>query len=140
MVYTFRTYRGIEKLRSVFGEVVVLDQIKKDIEELCKRILEEKPGIVLGVASTRGRSVFEPVAINNIHGHSISKDGECELPLFVPSAVLFTISTRSTITFCNYSMYMIAEFIKKNGLETKIMFVHINQNDEDRLKILVAMI
>ena len=134
MVYTFRTYRGIEKLRSVFGEVVVLDQIKKDIEELCKRILEEKPGIVLGVASTRGRSVFEPVAINNIHGHSISKVGVDELELYVPSAASFGIATRTTRTFCNYSMYVIADFIKKNGLKTKIMFVHLNDKDAERLK------
>lgn len=124
-------------LQGIGAEVTVLGSLKRDIEALYTRLLLEKPEYLLGVADTKKSSVIEPVTINDIHGRKINKDGAERLELFIPSPALFKISTKATNSFCNYSMYKIAEFINLNNLETKLIFVHLNKTDDETLMFLV---
>jgi hypothetical protein len=133
-LYTFRTNPTIDTLRSVCGDITVLGSLRKEIGLLCDRLLLEKPEYVLGLASSKRRSVIEGVAVNDIHGNLINKGGRGEMLLYVPSSTPFVLSKRVTRTFCNYSMYRVAEFIERNNLKTKLMFVHLNQKDESKLK------
>lgn len=136
-LYTFRTYPKIEQLKKI-GDVTVLGSLKKDIEELCNRLLAVEPEYILGVADMKRKSVMEPLAINKIHKGIINKAGLKELKLFVPSPTLFEVSVNPTHTFCNYSMYKIAEFIEKSNLKTKLMFVHLNGKDEQKIGTFVT--
>lgn len=138
IVYTFRTYKYIDQLEVVYGrKPFILGELKRDLLLLCTRLSREKPKIVFGIASTRGNSMIETVTVNNIHDHKINPDGEEIYELFVPSPTVFDLSSCTTRTFCNYSMYKIAEHIKINNLDTKFIFVHLNQNDSEQVKDLL---
>ncbi|NOY14755.1 MAG: hypothetical protein GXP43_00885, partial [bacterium] len=68
MVYTFRTFPYQKELESVFGEVVVLGKLKKDLQAVYKLIIKEKPQVVLGVAlSPKGGCWFESRAMNRFN-------------------------------------------------------------------------
>jgi hypothetical protein len=135
MVYTFRTYKDADQLKRIFEvDVVVLGELKKDIENLCNRLLVEKPEYILGVAKSNRKSVMETIAVNNIHGHKINQKGLDRYELVVPSPGVFEPVNRTTNTFCNYSMYKIAEYIKQNRLETKLMFAHLNSKDLKKMR------
>ena len=138
MVYTFRTYKDVAQLERIFGvKVPVLGELKKDIESLCTRLSMEKPEYILGVANTRGKSVMETATVNNIHGHMINLLGDESYNLYVPSPTVFNLSIKTTRTFCNYSMYKIAEYIRQNKLQSKLMFVHLNSKDLEKMRDLI---
>lgn len=133
LVYTFRTYPRKEELREICGSLAILGSLKNDVNSFCTRLLAEKPEYILGIANTKKYSVIESMAVNEIHGKMISKEGEVELKLFIPSPPLFNLSSKSTNSFCNYSMYKIADFIKINCLDIRLVFVHLNARDSQKL-------
>lgn len=128
MVYVFDSFREKEELRKM-GDVIVDKKPRADIERVCSLLSENKYDLVIGVARSKYKSVIEPVAVNNIHGHLIDKTGPELYELFVPSPPLFPASTRPSRTFCNYSMYKVARYIRGNNLPVKFMFVHLSEKD-----------
>lgn len=127
VVYTFRTFPEIEKLKENFGEVFVFGKLKEDLEKFIKIIETKKPKYVLGVAKTKNVSQFEKYAINKFgQMGTINKNGLSKIELYVPKKIDkgFQISTKTTNSFCNWTMYKIGEYLLKYGLDIKFMFVH----------------
>lgn len=138
LIYTFRTFPYIEKLKSKFDDIIVLDKLKRDIDFLCTKIVEVNYKSILGIAkSTKNNSCFEPLTINQFHkGKKVVNGGIENFMLYVPNldGTNFQISRVPTDSFCNYSMYKIKHFIDKNILKTRFSFAHIIKPDIKFLK------
>jgi hypothetical protein len=132
LVYTFRTFPHTDKLKSIFNNVSVFGELKIDIKQFTSKILKEKPDLILGIALSKGISVFEPKTVNKFNSGKIKKDGKDELQLFVPMA--FKTSSKPSSSFCNYSMYKIRSFLEENNLNIPFGFAHINENEISCLK------
>ncbi len=138
LVYTFRTFPYAEELEREFGEIFVLGKLKEDLERFKKLILQEKPTIILGVASSNlDQSYFEAKTVNRFNKNKkITKEGKLELSLFIPQIkeTAFKISSKTTSSFCNYSMYRIKSFLEQEKLTIPFLFVHLTKRDIKKLK------
>jgi len=127
LVYTFRTFPEIEKLKEIFGEVFVFGKLKEDFEKFTKIIEIKKPKYILGVAKGKNVSQLEKYAIN-IFGKTgiIDKNGVERIELYIPKELEndLKISVKPTSSFCNWTMYKIGSYLLENKLKTKLMFVH----------------
>ena len=127
IVYTFRTFPEIEKLREIFGEVFVFGKLKEDLKKFTKIIETKKPKYILGVAKGKSVSQLEKYAINKFgKTGKIDKDGLEQIELYIPKELEkdFKISTKQTSSFCNWTMYKIGSYLLENKLKTKLIFVH----------------
>lgn len=127
IVYTFRTFPEIEKLKEIFGEIFVFGKLKEDLEKFTKIIETKKPKYILGVAKGKNVSQLEKYAINKFNKTSmIDKNGVEKIELYIPKELEkdFKISAKPTSSFCNWTMYKIGSYLLKNKLKTKLMFVH----------------
>ena len=117
----------MEKLNNAFPEVFVFGKINEDFEELTKIIRDRKPDYILGVAkSPHDYSQFESVANNQFNkGKKIISHGPESYALFAPKQSLITISDVPTDSFCNWTMYKISDLIKKENLDSKLIFLHV---------------
>ncbi|HLD41740.1 MAG TPA: hypothetical protein VJB06_01790 [archaeon] len=134
LCYTFRTFHFLPILKEVFPEIHVLGKLKLDIEKFCTRILESNPDYILGIAYSRKGSFFERKAINQFNSWKIEKSSIEEFILNIPKKPRFKLSKKPTTSFCNYSMYRIKYFLKKNNLNIPFSFVHLNEKDINLLK------
>jgi len=132
-VYTFRTFPKINALKKLFPHLFIFGKLKNDIESFCDHLQKVKPDFVIGVGATKTKSVFEPVAVNNIHGHKIIVGAPEKLSLHIPIYPTFSVSPKPSKSFCNYSMFKIQYFISQHQLPTKLIFVHINSKDVQSL-------
>lgn len=132
LVYTFESFQSKEALERL-GELVVIRKPKADIQQVCSLLVLGSYDLVLGVAKNRWRSTVEPVAVNNIHGHKIDKGGLDKLALFVPSPIPFCVAVGTTRTFCNYTMYKVANCLKDERLDTKFVFFHLRERDTEKM-------
>ena len=137
IAYTFRTYPNINLLKKEFPHLFILDKLKKDTESFCDHLLEVKPDFVIGVAASKTESVFEPITVNNIHGHKIIATAPEKLPLHDLNHPIFPASFKPSSSFCNYSMFKIQSFINQNRLPSKLIFVHLTPEDIPRLPEIV---
>ena len=128
-VYTFRTFPKIGALKKEFPHLFIFDKLKQDIESFCGHLQKVKPDFVIGVAMAKKKSVFEPIAINNFHGHGVIADAPDKLSLHIPSELVFPVSPKPSNSFCNYSMLKIQYFINQHQLPTKLIFIHLNHKD-----------
>jgi len=133
VAYTFKTFPKTSLLEKEFPHLFIFDKLKQDIEPFCAYLLKVKPDFVIGVAHSKTKSVFEPIAINNIHGHKISAAEPEELALNTPSCPSFPPSPRPSNSFCNYSMFKIQSFINQQQLPSKQIFAHLMLEDIPRL-------
>jgi pyrrolidone-carboxylate peptidase len=127
IVYTFRTFPEIEKLREIFGEIFIFGKLKEDLKKFTKIIEIKKPKYILGVAKGKSVSQLEKYAINKFGKIGvIDKNGVKKIKLYIPKELEknFKISTKATSSFCNWTMYKIGNYLLKNKLKTKLMFVH----------------
>src|SRR3989339_830645 len=104
----------------------------KTIDSFCKKILEVKPKLILGVAKSKKYSYFEPETINRFNKSkkvisSLNEEFILDIPNLDNTNCL--IRKRPTTSFCNYSMYKIKNFLEENNLEIPFSFVHIKQQD-----------
>jgi len=129
VVYTFRAFPNISDLKRHFSHLFIFGKLKQDIESFCDHLLKVKPDFVIGVATTKTKSVFEPIAINNIHGHKVIATAPEKLLLHAPNRPDFPVSPKPSKSFCNYSMFKIQYFINQQQLPTKLIFVHLNPKD-----------
>jgi len=128
-VYTFRTFPKISALKKESPHLLIFDKLKSDIESFCDHLLKVKPGFIIGVATAKTKSVFEPIAINNIHSHKVIADAPEKLSLHIPNHSIFPVSSRPSSSFCNYSMFKIQYFINQHHLSSKLIFIHLNPKD-----------
>ncbi len=138
LVYTFRTFPHSHKLEDIFGTVFVFDKIKDGLIKFENLILKNQPNLILGVAKSNYKfSVFEPKAINQFHKKGrVSKNEKFEYPLFVPhiNNSVFKVSNKPTDSYCNYTIFKIAEFLESESLNiVKFSFVHILPKDIEAL-------
>ncbi len=129
-------------MENVFGNVFVLDSLKKDLLLLTEKIKEEKPDFILGVAkSNKNYSIIEQVAVNTFNKKgTIDKTGKKILYLNIPKNISskFFLSKRSTTSFCNYSMYKMQTFLEDEHLSIPFSFVHVLEKDISFLHLLVT--
>lgn len=128
LVYTFRTFPQLKLLQDIFGEVFIFGQLRKDLLEIQRQILDKRPKQILGLAAASGISRFEPTAVNKLNQGALDINEPARLSLHVPSS-LFPIAKLPTHSFCNWTMYRIQSFINAEKLETKLTFIHINPNE-----------
>jgi hypothetical protein len=132
LLYTFRTAPFKEKLLEMNTKIFVFGRLKEDFKILSKKILEERPDYVIGMAASNTTSQFESNAINQFNNSKkIVHDGEKHLPLHIPENAIFPTSQEASDTFCNWTAYKIAKLIQDNKLETKMVFTHIKHEDVD---------
>ena len=128
LIYTFRTNPFKNKLLEKFPNLFIFGKLKEDFNKLSESIINNNPDYILGIASSNN-SRFEPVAINKFKKtKKISIQGQKQYDLFIPQSNIKK-SFSPTDSFCNWTMYKIAEFIEKNKLSTKLIFAHLEQND-----------
>jgi hypothetical protein len=134
LAYTFRTHPAIEELKLMFPDLFVFSSLKKDLLVFEAIVEATKPRLIIGVADTKGNSVLESKAINKFNSDkTVSKEGPDFYLLATPESVPFNISQKSTDSFCNWTMYRIADYLAKNGKETKLAFCHVNAKDIAKL-------
>jgi hypothetical protein len=130
LIYTFRTTPFKEQIRTYASDTFVFGNLKVDFAVLSQKILKEKPDHIIGIAQTAGVSRMEPFAINQFHKtKQISAAGPKTISLYVPHKTPFKQAIKPTDSFCNWTAYKIAEFVADNALTTKVMFMHVQEND-----------
>lgn len=135
LVYSFRTFPHLDRLRDELGEVHVLGNLKEDIDNFCDEIMKTKPRRVLGVALDKKESRFEKEAVNQFHGNKkVLVNGRIYLKLHIPYKNGFRVSERPSYSFCNYSMYKIQHFLNANNLKIPFSFIHLHESDINNIK------
>lgn len=129
VAYAFRTFPKINLLKKEFPCLFIFGKLKQDVESFCDHLLKVRSDFIIGLATTKTKSVFEPTAINNIHGHKVIANAPEKLSLHVPENQIFPVSPKPSNSFCNYSMFKIQSFINQQQLSSKLIFVHLNPKD-----------
>ncbi len=130
LYYTFRTCPFKDKIPDAF----VFGKLKEDLIAFIEKIRSEKPDIIMGIAKSGNSSYFERIAINQFNNaKKISKDGKEFYELSLPKNPIFAVSNNSTDSFCNWTAYKIADFLENNGLNTRLRFIHLREEDLGRL-------
>ncbi|MBP7708317.1 hypothetical protein KA107_01415 [Candidatus Pacearchaeota archaeon] len=129
LVYTFSTNKRQDELRAYFGEIFILKKLKEDLEKFSKKILIEKPELVLGIGNSE-RSRIESETINRFNKNKkIEKQGP-EKYYLEKIKVDLPVSTKTTDSFCNWSAYKLSKFVEEHQLATKIAFLHLFNKDK----------
>lgn len=136
LVYTFRTFPKKNELAEIFGSVFVFGKLKEDLKSFTEIMEKEKPDLVLGIAADKN-SRIEPVALNRFNKGKIAKEGVETIQLFIPKDIAFDLAQNPTRSFCNWTMYRIANHIKANNLNTKLTFIHVDPSEMVKLKQLL---
>ncbi len=126
LLYTFENFPYINLLKEYFPEVVLFHQLKSDFKKFQTRINEVKPDIILGVAKIDGNvSYIENESTNKFNLGVIDKKGPSSISLFIPPKLPegFRIRQNPTTSFCNWTMYKIAQYIQDT--EIKLIFAHV---------------
>jgi len=110
-------------------KVFVFNRLKEDLEVLSKKILSERPDFVVGITGARDISHFKSWAINQFNEKKVLQNGEQHLDLHIPENPVFLVSSEADNTFSNYAAYKIANLIKENKLDTKMVFAHVKNKD-----------
>jgi len=136
LVYTFRAYPHIEKLKEIFPDVFIFGNLKEDMKEFEQLLIKNQDGI-LGIANTKNQSRIEAVAVNKFNKGKLDKYGIDEIRLYIdPRLKRIKLAKRPTSTFCNWTMYKIQSFIDSQHLSNNFSFVHLNSRDFNELKLL----
>ncbi len=130
IIYTFRTNPFKEKIIQLNQNTFIFGKLKEDFKIISKRIREERPEYIIGIANFPGKSKCESRAVNKFtKNKKIEKRGEESFNLFFPENASFEISKSVSDSFCNWTMYKISKLIKDEKLNSKLIFVHLNEKD-----------
>lgn len=142
LVYTFRTFPYKSALSKFCDNYFVFGKLKDDLKKFVRIVGQRRPDLIVGIAkSSKNYSRFERKAINQFNKTGvISKDGAPSYKLYYPSKgyKAIKLSDKPTDSFCNWTMYKIAEYINKS--KTRLMFVHIKEKDIKKLLIYLSRI
>ena len=126
LIYTFRTFPRIEELRKLYPELFVFGKLRNDFDEFKVQIQLKQPTIILGIG--RGKTTrFESIALNKFNQNRINKQGRESYKLFVPKIETIPTAVSGTTSFCNWTMYKVAEFIEQEKLSTHLTFLHVDK-------------
>lgn len=128
IVYTFRTNPFKTVMQENGKDIFIFGSLKKDLESFKEYLLKEKPNCILGVATTKGKTQIETRAINAFGKRKLSKTNE-GFDLTIPRSTIFPSATQPTTSFCNWTMFKIAEYISSKNLPIKLSFIHFNPKD-----------
>lgn len=133
VTYTFQNFPLTPDLCS--PPPVIFHNLKQDFRRFMFLLREAQPTYILGFAkSSRKKSYFETTAINQFQQtKKVSSSGRKAYTLYYPPDGFKSIgiSSHPTHSFCNWTMYKIAEAISKT--EMKLMFVHISPESTQEL-------
>lgn len=135
IIYTFRNYPHLDKLKEISSDVFVFSELKRDFVSFTKLIVNGNANVIIGIANTKYHSRLEPVAINRFNNGKLRRNGADELELFVPNELKsdFVLAKIPSNSFCNWTMYNIQSFINDNNLSCKLTFIHHNKKDINKL-------
>lgn len=137
LYYTFRTFPWLDELTGSVGqEIFVFGSLKTGLEKF-KIILDaENPDFIIGIAkSPHQRSQIEAYAINDFNNKKIDKKSNREIyELYCPNIENIIINDTPTNSFCNWTMFKIAQYLKEKCLKSKLIFIHIVSSDIRQLK------
>jgi len=128
IVYTFRTNPFKTAIQENGKDIFIFGPLNKDLESFKEYILKKKPNCILGIATTKGKTQIETRAINAFGKRKLSKTKE-SLDLTIPHSMIFPSATQPTTSFCNWTMFKIAEYISQENLPIKLSFIHFNPKD-----------
>lgn len=132
LLYTFRSFPWVRELKKLDIELFVFGKLKEDLPKFLELVHNTKPDFIVGVAKSSKTSRFETRAVNIFNNtKKISKDGRGHYLLDYPSGGFqnIKVNNSNTHSFCNWTMYKIAESTK-----IKQQFVHIAEIDLDVFK------
>ncbi len=132
LIYTFTSFPDKVSLYDIAEDVFVFsNHLKDDMERFKQLLIEKFPEHILGVAKSKGKSRYEPVAVNHFHKGTVIKGGTEELKLWVPDSriVGLEVASRPPRTFCNWTAYHVQSFISKELPDSTFSFLHLNPND-----------
>jgi hypothetical protein len=137
LYYTFRTFPWLDDLKNIADQdIFVFGNLKNDFENFKMIIETERPDLIIGVAkSPHQGSQFEAYAINNFNSKKIDKESNQQLlELYCPNIKNIIINDTPTNSFCNWTMFKIAQYLKEKCLKSKLIFIHIVSSDIRQLK------
>lgn len=98
-------------------------KLHDDLEQFEQLIADTRPDLIIGFALSN-TSRQETLAINQFNKNRIETVGSDSYELVTLDGAPFPNSTRTTHSFCNWTMYKLA----KNH---KVAFYHIRESDAD---------
>jgi len=133
LLYTFRTFPWAQELSELNIKLFIFGKLKEDLPRFLELVNKVRPDIIVGIAKSPNRvSLFESRAVNIFNKiKKVSHDGTERYALDFPSGGLENIKVNNfyTDSFCNWTMYKIAESTK-----SKQQFIHIAEKDLDCLQ------
>jgi pyrrolidone-carboxylate peptidase len=128
LVYSFRTNKHLDEFKKEGIEVFVFGKLKEDLKKFQNLIERLEPKFIIGLAEIKTQSRLETLAINSFgQKGKVSKAGKDYYPMYTQEQVSFPKSKLPSNSFCNWTMYKIAEMV--NAKNIKLSFVHFNQYD-----------
>ncbi len=98
--------------------------------EIFKKIIaERKPKIILGISGVVGKSRIETKAINKFNNGTVSRNSREFYDLYCPK-IGIDKANRPSHSFCNWTMYKIAELLKHKKIDTKLAFLHLGTDSK----------
>lgn len=132
LIYSFRTNKLLDKFKGEGVEVFVFGRLHEDLEKFKTLIHTTKPTHIIGLAEVRQSSRFEKIAVNKFGKRgTINKAGKDFYSMHIPADALFPLSSQPSKSFCNWTMYKIAEYIANDNI--KLSFVHFNRGDFEKV-------
>lgn len=133
LLYTFRTFPWIEEFSGIDVELFIFGKLKEGLPKFLELVNKVRSDIIVGIAKSPNRaSRFESKAANIFNKiKKVSHDSNECCDLDFPSGGFENIKVNNSYTdsFCNWTMYKIAESTK-----SKQQFIHIAEKDLDCLK------
>lgn len=137
LLYTFKSFKALDKLEKEFGKVFIFNKLKDDLEQFKQIIKAQHPKYIIGVAKPpRTFSKIETKAINRFNKNKVNKLGKDSYDLFIPDWGYKSFTP--TNTFCNWTMYKLSELIE--GTNSKLIFLHLHESDIDKFIAEVAQL
>ncbi|MBD3362627.1 hypothetical protein GF362_02815 [Candidatus Dojkabacteria bacterium] len=138
--YTFRSFPHIRKIQVDFNNLFIFGKLKEDFVKFKRIIQNSEPSLIIGIALSKTRSsYFEPTTINQfnqtkrVENHP-NKSYKLNFPI---NSNNFKLSKTPTDSFCNWTMYKIADFIHSRKYNILQYFVHIKEKDIKYLKEMI---
>ena len=125
--YTFRTFPWLDEIEQF--QPFVFDKLRSDLPKFQDQLLKGSPEFLMGLAISNSTR-FEPIAYNRFNTGKLNIQGREQYQLFVPSILNIKQANRGTNSFCNWTMYKLAEFIEAEQLPTKLAFLHVAKADK----------
>ena len=128
LIYTFQTYPWLSQLKTEHPNLFVFKKLRAELPSLFNRISQENPQYIIGIAKPiHNYSQIETMAVNRFNQtKKVSPKGKDGYSLFIPPILPsgIVISPSPTDSFCNWTMYKIAEQLEKENLSAHLIFLH----------------